>query len=120
MVVAAWAVMLSVPLWWNLMPGTVREIPRLEKPADAKECVLPAARMRVNHMSLLLSRREDVVRRGDRSPVTVGGRQYEKSLAGTCLSCHAKKDAFCDRCHGAVSSHPSCFECHIDTTGVRP
>jgi len=120
LVVAAWVAVLSVPAWWSLLPGTVREIPRLEKPAEAKECVLPAAQMRVNHMTLLISWREDAVRRGDRSPVTVGGRQYEKSLTGTCLSCHAKKDAFCDRCHNAVSSHPACFDCHIDTAGARP
>jgi hypothetical protein len=120
LVLAAWAVVLTVPLWWNLVPGTVKEMPRPEKPADAKECVLPAAEMRANHMALLLGWREDVVRRGDRSTVTAGGRQYEKSLTGTCLSCHRKKDAFCDRCHNAVSSHPSCFDCHSDATGVQP
>ncbi|TAL35320.1 MAG: cytochrome C [Spirochaetes bacterium] len=119
-IVFFWASILSVPLWWNLVRGTVRELPRPEMPVDVKECVLPAAEMRANHMNLLIAWREDAVRRGDRAPITVNGTLFEKSLTGTCLACHRKKDAFCDRCHNAVASHPACFDCHSDSAGARP
>jgi len=41
-------------------------------------------------------------------------REHEKSLTGTCLSCHSSKEAFCNRCHEYVGADPYCWECHID------
>jgi len=81
-------------------------------PANAKECVAPAATMRSQHMQMLVSWREDVVRRNDRRYIAVDGKVYDKSLTRTCLGCH-NKEQFCDRCHAyAGVSGPDCWNCH--------
>ncbi|MBP7736370.1 MAG: sulfate reduction electron transfer complex DsrMKJOP subunit DsrJ [Spirochaetes bacterium] len=114
------AALVGAPFWWNVLRGAKKKSPAPEKPAVEKECVLPASEMRANHMTLLFQWRDDVVRKGVRSAVTIGGKQYEKSLSGSCLKCHAKKENFCDRCHTALGSAPACFDCHIDTSERGP
>ncbi len=44
------AVLLGAPFWWNALQGLKQKAPVPEKPAVEKECVLPAADMRANHM----------------------------------------------------------------------
>jgi hypothetical protein len=114
------AAILGAPFWWNALRGMKQKAPEPEKPAVGKECVLPAADMRKNHMTLLFQWRDDVVRKGDRTPVTIGGRKYGKSLSGSCLACHTKKENFCDRCHNSLASGPACFDCHIVTSEREP
>ena len=36
----------------------------------------------------------------------------DKSLAGTCLSCHVDKEEFCDRCRNYVAATIFCWGCH--------
>ena len=64
-------------------------------------------------MDLLNTWRDEAVRNGDRAYVGLDGKEYEKSIAGTCLSsCHSNKEEFCDRCHEYVGARPYCWDCH--------
>ncbi|HNW26920.1 MAG TPA: sulfate reduction electron transfer complex DsrMKJOP subunit DsrJ [Spirochaetota bacterium] len=114
------AAILGAPFWWSALRGMKQKAPSPEKPVGEKECVLPAAEMRANHMTLLFQWRDDAVRKGDRTPVAIGGKKYEKSLTGSCLKCHNKKEDFCDRCHDTLASAPACFDCHIITSERGP
>lgn len=103
----------TAPFWSALRSSRhVVTAPNLSLPAQAKECVAPAAVMRTRHMQMLASWREDVVRRGDRRYVAFDGKVYDKNLTRTCLGCHDKQE-FCDRCHAyAGVSEPYCWNCH--------
>jgi hypothetical protein len=105
-------VLATLPFWYGLIRATGKTPPVLEVPIGQKECVMPVNYMKENHMTLLNKWRDEIVRDGDRSPVVVNRVKYEKSLSGTCLKCHAKKSAFCDRCHAYLSVSPSCWDCH--------
>jgi hypothetical protein len=105
-------VLVTYPLWIGLVPGAKKKPPVLELPVGQKECVMPVEYMKGNHMKLLVRWRDEVVRDGDRTPVTVKGVKYEKSLSGTCFKCHVKKTTFCDRCHDYLSVSPPCWACH--------
>ena len=75
----------------------------LEKPIAAfQNCVEDATYMRYRHMELLKKTREDVIRHGIRSGVTLSG----------CGRCHVNRDRFCNRCHEAASVVLDCFGCH--------
>ena len=75
----------------------------LEKPDPRYEdCVREAGYMRFHHWELLRAVREEVVRYGKRSEVSLRG----------CSECHTSRESFCDRCHGAASVSPDCFSCH--------
>ncbi|MBN1531869.1 MAG: sulfate reduction electron transfer complex DsrMKJOP subunit DsrJ [Spirochaetes bacterium] len=116
---AALAALLASPFIVSLL-SPPSPPPRPELPRDVKECVRPAAQMRAEHMVLLHQWRDDVVRRGDRREVMIGGVSYAKSLTGSCMKCHRHKEKFCDRCHGALSSAPKCWDCHVYRKEVRP
>ncbi len=73
--------------------------------------------MRANHMKILDSWRNEVVRDGIRKP--------GRSLQNGCLSCHAKekKNAMkigdkeataCEDCHVKTGTQLYCWECHFD------
>jgi cytochrome c553 len=62
---------------------------------------------------------DEAVRDGDRIYVGVGGKEYEKSLTGTCLSCHSSKEAFCNRCHDYVGAEPYCWDCHGESGEIH-
>jgi len=103
----------AFPVLYGLRPGQKAAPPKLELPAGEKACVMPTDYMRQSHMTLLSQWRESVVRAGDRSPfIAAGGKAWAKSLSGTCLKCHAKKSAFCDRCHASLGAAPACWDCH--------
>ena len=70
--------------------------------------------MRATHMKVLDSWRDAVVRNDDRAPVSVSGRQYDKSLQNGCMKCHSNKEEFCDKCHSYVEVKPTCWECHVE------
>jgi hypothetical protein len=103
---------LTSPAWYALANAkSSSQPPKLQMPANQKECVAPAGTM-------LIQWREDVVRHGDRRFVAFNGKVYEKSLTGTCLGCHNKQQ-FCDRCHAYSGvSTPSCWNCHSDPQTV--
>jgi hypothetical protein len=110
--------LVTFPVWYNVAAGTGARAPEVARPATEKACVAPRDYMRTSHMTLLVTWREDVVRRGDRGYVTYDGRHYEKNLTGTCLTCHDDKAKFCDRCHDYAGVSPTCTECHV--TPVAP
>jgi hypothetical protein len=76
----------------------------LEK-ADPRweSCVKDPDWMRFRHMDFLKEVREDVVRKGIPSGVTLAG----------CGDCHLNRSEFCDKCHEAASVILDCFGCHF-------
>ncbi len=103
---------ITFPVWYN--HGDASEVPKPELPKDVKECVLPVADMRAEHMQLLNRWRDLVLRTGDRSyDVKIAGKDYQKSLMNTCMQCHSSKKKFCDRCHTYASVTPYCWDCHL-------
>ena len=104
--------LVTLPMWYQAARGAETKPPKLAIVADGEECVAPSQYMRVLHMDLLNVWRDEAVRDGDRIYVGLGGKEYEKSLAGTCMSCHSSKEEFCDRCHDYVGAEPYCWDCH--------
>jgi len=102
---------ITIPIWYNRGGGT--EPPQPVLPKDAKVCVLPAAEIRAEHMKLLNVWRDEVLRDGQRTPVTVDGKKYPKSLMLNCMQCHISKKQFCDPCHTYASVRPYCWDCHL-------
>jgi len=115
MVVIFVAVMLA-PVWMNRSGGMVKapkpEITEAQKAAFGTECVRPASWMRANHMQLLNTWRDEVVRDSLRED-DYNDRHIDKSLTRTCLKCHDNKKNFCDRCHTYASVKPYCWTCHV-------
>ncbi len=115
---AVFVVMLTLPIWINLAS------PRYEYPAVAlptgpgmEACVEDAVWMRANHMNLLLEWRDEALRETKRVYVASDGRRWETSLQNTCMSCHANKAEFCDKCHDSNSVNPYCWDCHVIPQG---
>jgi hypothetical protein len=104
-------VLMTFPIWYNLVDG---EKVALSYPHEGGQCVEDTAYMTANHMRLLKDWRDDAVRGNDRIYTASDGRRHEKSLTGTCLSCHWEKEKFCDRCHDYVGTTPYCWSCHVD------
>ena len=108
--------LITFPISYNLMAGKTSKAPELKLPVVEKQCVAPLSYMKESHMKLLLTWRDDLVRRNIRTFTAFDGRSYPISLSGTCLGkCHASKAEFCDRCHNYVGEQtPYCMECHVD------
>jgi len=69
--------------------------------------------MRSSHMVLINEWRDEVIRTGNRTKVTVQGKEYDKSLMLGCMKCHINKKKFCDECHLYTSVNPYCWDCHF-------
>jgi hypothetical protein len=110
-------VLVTYPVWHAVAAGQDAQVPKLAKPVEGTQCVLPTPEMRRTHMQLLMTWRDQAVREGERVYVSASGQHYDKNLTGTCLKCHADKAAFCDRCHGYLQVTPPCWECHLDAKG---
>lgn len=104
-------VIVTFPFWYNR--GVAADVPKPEKPKDAKECVRPASEMRAEHMQLLNEWRDEVLRTGDRTYFELDGKMYQKSLQNACIACHTSKKKFCDTCHVYSSVSPYCWDCHL-------
>lgn len=123
----AFLVLITFPVWYNLVSGQDSRPPEIELPADETRCVADREFMRTEHMQLLMDWRDEVVRDKQRIYTTEDGRRFPKSLAGTmhtedggsCMSCHANKDKFCDRCHDYLSVTPYCWDCHVEPKGEQ-
>ena len=112
---AVFVALFTFPFWYN--SGKAAPAPELkltEKAKAAKECVMPTAYMRAEHMQLLDIWRHAVVRNSDNIYVNPSGKAFTMSLSNTCLDCHSNKADFCDKCHDYASVRPYCFDCHID------
>ncbi|SDO90044.1 sulfate reduction electron transfer complex DsrMKJOP subunit DsrJ [Desulforhopalus singaporensis] len=105
--------LVTFPLWFNAF-STASTVPKVElPPGGEKQCVAPAAEMRASHMQMLNEWRDDVLRNGNRTTVTVEGKVYRKGLQMACMECHTNKEKFCDSCHEYASVTPYCWDCHL-------
>ena len=101
------------PAWYHAVSGRRAGPPELAISAESQQCLAPTPYMRAFHMDMLNTWRDEAVRTSDTTYVGLGGKEYEKNLAGTCLGdCHSNKDEFCDRCHEYVGAEPYCWDCH--------
>jgi hypothetical protein len=109
----------TFPIWYNQVSGGAApfEKPVIPDEIQGRDCVIDAELMTTEHMQLLMDWRDEVVRENDRIFVASDGGRYYKSLSDTCMSCHANKDEFCDRCHDYLSVAPYCWECHVEPKG---
>jgi hypothetical protein len=110
-------VLVTYPVWFDTLFNGGGGAPELALPPDGGKCVDETATMRADHMTLLTSWRDEVVRADDRIYVAHDGRRYYKSLSGTCMSCHSDKERFCDRCHDYAGATPYCWDCHVAPPG---
>jgi hypothetical protein len=113
---AIFVVLAASPFWLNALAGPESAPPELVMPTNgSKHCVEDVATMRESHMRLLNEWRNTVVRTGQRVYVSKAtGERYEMSLTNTCLSCHSKREDFCNRCHAYVAVDPYCWDCHVE------
>ena len=100
----------TFPFWQSVEP---EDLPKVAMETKGDQCVAPAAYMRKNHMLLLNTWRDSVVRDGERFHIMPDGSRVEKSLTKTCLGCHMSKKQFCEECHTYASVKPYCWECHV-------
>ena len=108
--------LVTFPLWFNAF-STASDVPKVDPPPGGeKQCVAPAAEMRASHMVMLNDWRDEVLRDGKRTAVTVGGKEYRKGLQMACMQCHTNKEKFCDSCHLYTSVTPYCWDCHLTPT----
>lgn len=101
--------LMTFPIW----RGVAGSVPKPEKPTVSRQCVADTQYMRTSHMKVLDEWRDTVLRDGDRSKVTVEGKEYKKSLMLACMNCHSVKKKFCDECHTYAAVKPYCWDCHF-------
>jgi len=104
--------LVTFPIWYIAASGKASSAPEPVIVTTEKQCVESTQYMKDNHMKLLDSWKETVVRDGIRTYVASDGKEYTISLTGTCLSCHPNKAEFCDQCHDYVGRTPYCWNCH--------
>ena len=113
-------VLITSPIWYNIASGKSDYKPDPKIVTTEKECVMNTDYMRSDHMSLLDYWRNSVVRDNERIHVSHSGREFNKSLSNTCLSCHPNKTEFCDECHNySAVDEPDCFDCHTIPEEVK-
>ena len=105
--------LLTSPIWYNVAAGKVSYVPELKIETNAKKCIESTEYMRANHMDLLNTWRDEVVRGHSRTYTANDGTEYEKSLTNTCMNCHISRTEFCTKCHDyAAVKQPVCWNCH--------
>jgi hypothetical protein len=109
----------GLPFWWGLATGAEPKPLDIPKPAGEERCIEDTDLMRREHMQMLATWRDDVVRSAQRVYVASNGRRFSKSLTGTCLGCHTDRKASCTRCHDHLNVQPYCWDCHVDPEGGR-
>ncbi|TET37593.1 MAG: hypothetical protein E3J72_05490 [Planctomycetota bacterium] len=104
-VMIALAVILLIPLGYGVISSAASNDtqPFLEKPDEKYDkCVRDTEYMRLNHMDLLKSIRDEVIHEGKKAEVKLKD----------CRECHMSRERFCDKCHNVVNLQPNCFGCH--------
>ena len=107
-------VLLLFPVWYQV--GKAAKVPEpemTEMAKQAEQCVEATPFMRTQHMKMLDSWRNEVVRDAERYYTSGSGKIYYKSLQLTCMECHSNKSKFCDQCHNYMGVNPVCWDCHI-------
>ncbi|HEX9022105.1 MAG TPA: sulfate reduction electron transfer complex DsrMKJOP subunit DsrJ [Nitrospirota bacterium] len=101
----------------NAKPDPKTDTPAIqewEKQYGKKECVESKEFMRTEHMQLLNSWRDAVVREGYRGYLSdTSHKRFNMSLQNECMHCHSNKKKFCDECHNYMAVKPYCWNCHI-------
>lgn len=114
--IVVFCLIMVVPFAANAVTKTQEPTPSLDTPTinamTNKQCIESTEYMRSNHMKMLDQWRNDVVRGGDTTYVSSSGQIYDKSLDGTCLSCHSNSEEFCDTCHSYSGVSLYCWDCH--------
>ena len=91
--------------------------PSIDTPAinklAVKKCVESKDFMRAEHMQMVDTWRDEVVRNGNRIYYNRDGQKINMSLQNTCMDCHSNKKKFCDECHNYMAVKPYCWDCHI-------
>ncbi|NQT37448.1 MAG: sulfate reduction electron transfer complex DsrMKJOP subunit DsrJ [Planctomycetes bacterium] len=105
----------TFPFWYTLAKGRDVLPEDRERPSEGSRCVMddPVA----NHMQVLNTWRDEVVREGDTEQIKVDGKKYHKSLTDGCLQCHSSREDHCDRCHEYANVELTCWECHLGSKG---
>ncbi len=120
-IIIVFVVLAAFPFLYGKIGEGAGQPPRLElPPGGQKQCVEPVDYMRKNHVDLLKSWKDGVVREGRTEYVASDGKKYTMNLTNTCLNCHSNKEKFCDRCHEYVKASPRCWDCHNVPKGGTP
>lgn len=112
--------LLLFPFLYNA--GEAKKVPEAvltDKAKEAKQCIWPKEYMRTNHMKVLDTWREDVVRTAQRTTKAADDKSYLMSLQSTCMDCHSNKTKFCDQCHNYLGVAPYCWDCHIEPKEMK-
>ena len=112
---AVFVVLATSPLWYNAISAAPAGAPELQQPPNGStQCVEATDYMRANHMDLLDTWRDTVVREDIHTYTSeLDGKEYDMSLQNTCLDCHSNKSQFCDSCHTYTAVTPYCWDCHV-------
>jgi hypothetical protein len=112
--------LITSPIWYNVATGQASHIPDFKINSTSKNCIESTDYMRANHMDLLHTWRDEVVRGEKRTYRAHDGKEYEKSLTNTCMNCHGSRTEFCVKCHDyAAVKQPKCWDCHNDNTAIK-
>ena len=114
--IVVFLILFTAPFWMNFGAPTY-ERPTLALPLTEKECVEPREYMAAEHMQMLDTWRDMALRQEKREYVSSSGKVWAISLQNTCMSCHANKVEFCDKCHDSNSVSPYCWDCHVEPRG---
>ena len=124
---AIFVILVTFPFWGRLAASGDAQVdrPELEYPADATACVEDTPYMIANHMDLLNSWRDAVVRDGALDYAATSGESYLMSLTETCLDCHSDPDMEMERgertisvfvdeevLRGSIHADVECVFCH--------
>ena len=110
-------ILVTSPIWYNLASGKASYVPQVQIDSSQKQCVESKEYRRANPMDLLDDWRMEVVRGESRIYKASDGKEYEKSLTNTCMSCHLDRTEFCVKCHDyAAVKQPKCWDCHNDNS----
>ena len=109
-------VLFTSPFWLNVGSSEYKR-PEIALPQTEKECIEARDFMAAEHMQMLDTWRDMALREEKREYVSTSGKVWEISLQNTCMSCHANKVDFCDKCHDANSVDPYCWDCHVEPRG---
>lgn len=114
---AVFLILVAFPFIYNMGKATVAPELDLKTPVinelAEKKCIESKEFMRAEHMQMLDTWRDSVVRDGNRIYVNSEGKGFTMSLQNTCMNCHSNKKNFCDKCHNYMAVKPYCWDCHI-------
>ncbi len=107
------------PVLYTLAVGGGGPRPELELPEGESNCIEAKQYMTAYHMDLLNEWRDAVVRDGKETYTSKDyDKTYDMSLTKTCMSCHTKRETFCNRCHDYANVQPYCWDCHVEPEEV--